>query len=289
MTWRLISAVAVAAAIGALSLSPPLARQAVILAAALYASHEAVRLAATAFGVTPAGAAPRAGHAPEGGFGLLAGAIPVLCVAASGANGATFLPEGFPAAVAGALLLLALGVVALRLPHTREGLAWLGAAAVTAVWIGIPAAALLRISGGADGGAVLLFLIGTVMLGEAGAWAGGKAIGGPRLAARLSPGKTWAGFVSQLIAGGAAAVLGASLLPSALPTGTNPILHFALGGALAAAAALGDLFESYWKRAAGRKDSGRLIPGHGGALDRIDGVLFAAVVFEAARPLILVP
>ncbi len=281
MHRRLLSAVAVAAAIGAVCLLVPLfVRQIVILLVALYASHEAVRLAATAFGETPAGGAPGDGHAPEGGFGLLAGAVPVLAVAVGG------IGSGPLGALPGALLLLALAGIALRLPHTRGGLAWLGAAAITAVWIGVPAAALLRISAGEAGGQALLFLIGAVMLGEAGAWGGGKLIGGPRLAPRLSPGKTWAGFAAQLLFGGATAHFAAPWLAGALPPGAGAGAAFWLGAALSAAAALGDLFESYWKRASGQKDSGRLIPGHGGVLDRVDGLLFGAIVFEATKGLI---
>lgn len=283
MRRRLISGAAVGAAVVAVCLlAPLLVRQAVILAAALYASHEAVRLAAAAFGQTPAGRRPGAGHAPEGVFGLLVGGLPVLCVALPG-----LAPPASPAAVAsGGLLLLALGGLALRLPRNRDGLAWLGAAAVTGAWIGFPTAALLRASAGDAGGPALLFLIATVLLSDAGAWVGGKLIGGPRLAPRLSPGKTWAGFASQILSGGAAAWLVASIVAGApREVAGAPVPIFVLGALLAAAAAVGDLFESYWKRVAGQKDSGRLIPGHGGVLDRVDGLLFATVVFAAAEAL----
>jgi len=94
----------------------------------------------------------------------------------------------------------------------------------------------------------------------------------------LSPGKTWAGFVAQLAFGGAA---GAAAVPL-LSSGLGPGIGSALGVGISAAAALGDLFESFWKRASGRKDSGRIIPGHGGLLDRIDGVLFGALALLAA-------
>lgn len=284
MRRRLISAIAVGAAVVAIGLLAPLViRQVVILLVSLYASHEAVRLAAAAFERTPAGRKPQAGHAPEGVFGLLAGGLPVLSVALAG-----LFPSGSPAAaVSGGLLLLALGGIALGLPRDRAGLAWLGASAVTAVWIGIPTAALLRISAGEAGGSALLFVVATVLLSDAGAWVGGKLIGGPRLALRLSPGKTWAGFVSQVVSGGGVAWLLREALPSvpasASGAGQGVIV---LGAVLAGAAALGDLFESYWKRVAGHKDSGHLIPGHGGVLDRVDGLLFAAAVFAAAEALI---
>ena len=137
-------------------------------------------------------------------------------------------------------------------------------------------AALLALNARHDGGRVLLFLVAVVVAGEAAAYFGGRIIGGSRLAPRLSPGKTWAGFWSQLVAGGLVAVIAAPL------AGRDPGLATGmLGGFIAFAAALGDLFESFLKRAAGVKDSGQLIPGHGGVLDRLDGFLFAAPALAA--------
>jgi phosphatidate cytidylyltransferase len=182
-----------------------------------------------------------------------------------------------PSAVPVAAMAL-LAVSTLTLAATPRTLGWLGAVTLAALWIGLPAAALLELSAGENGGRVLLFLLAAVMIGEAGAFVGGKLIGGPRLAPSLSPGKTWAGFVAQLVFGGAA---GAAAVPLLSPE-LGPLPGAALGGWISAAAALGDLFESFWKRAAGRKDSGRIIPGHGGLLDRIDGVLFGALALLAA-------
>ncbi len=147
-----------------------------------------------------------------------------------------------------------------------------------ALWIGLPTAAILDISAGPDGGRMLLFLVVVVVAGEVGALYGGRRIGGPKLAPGLSPGKTWAGFGCQL-ALSAAVAPGVGFL---LPDGAPGALGLAgIGLVLSGAAALGDLYESRWKRSARRKDSGSLIPGHGGALDRADGLLFAALAFRA--------
>ena len=266
---RVISAAVVAAGTLALCLLvPPWVRQLAILMAAVYACREAIRMAGTiqtpgdGSGVSEGGRVPAAG--------LAATVVLMLLVAGFGVSSG---PSAVPLA---AMALLA--IAALVLPATPRTLGWLGAAALAALWIGFPTAALLALTSGADGGRVLLFLLAIVMLGEAGAFCGGKLIGGPRLAPALSPGKTWAGFVAQLVFGGAA---GAAAIPL-LSSGLGPGIGSALGVGISAAAALGDLFESFWKRASGRKDSGRIIPGHGGLLDRIDGVLFGALALLAA-------
>lgn len=98
------------------------------------------------------------------------------------------------------------------------------------------------------------------------AYFAGRAIGGPKLAPRISPKKTWAGLI-----GG---VIGATVLGWAFASWFDigaPFLY--IGGAMALIAQAGDLFESWLKRRAGVKDSGSIIPGHGGALDRLDGLL----------------
>lgn len=98
------------------------------------------------------------------------------------------------------------------------------------------------------------------------AYFAGRSIGGPKLAPRISPSKTWAG-----LAGG---VVGAALLGAVVAYGFDlgaPFLY--AGGAMALLAQAGDLYESGVKRRAGVKDSGTLLPGHGGVLDRLDGLL----------------
>ena len=273
---RAVSAAAVGAGVLALCLfAPAPLRAGVILAGALLASREAVRLAGAAFAGDAASVDAPLSGAQQGsprGAGLLAGAL-VLLAASPGLPVLRPWTGLFP----GAALIL-LGLVALRAPRNPRGLAGLAAAALAAVWIGLPAAALLHLSAGETGGQSLLFLLAVVMVGEAGAFVFGKLIGGPRLAPQLSPGKTWAGFVLQLLVGAGVGAGAAGVLLAPAPSFPEGALA---GLFLSAAAAVGDLFASYWKRSAGAKDTGTLIPGHGGFLDRVDGTLFAAVAWMA--------
>jgi len=118
------------------------------------------------------------------------------------------------------------------------------------------------------GRAILLWLLAVVWATDTGAYAIGRSIGGPRLAPRWSPRKTWAGFAGGLSSG---ALAGAG---TALVLGLAPALPLVLLSAgLAIVAQFGDLAESLAKRRFGVKDSSGLIPGHGGLLDRLDGLL----------------
>ena len=117
---------------------------------------------------------------------------------------------------------------------------------------------------------VLLVLLATIA-SDTGAYLAGRRFGGPKLAPRLSPKKTWSGAAGGLVA---------ATLVGAVVGIVAPHRHF-LGTALEAAllaiaAQAGDLAESAAKRRAGVKDSGQLIPGHGGVLDRVDGLMAAA-------------
>ena len=121
------------------------------------------------------------------------------------------------------------------------------------------------------GGIVLDVLVGT-FVGDSAAYLGGRAIGRHKLAPRISPNKT----VEGLLLGLAFAVL-AVFVASRFQHWLHAADALALGAGVALAAPLGDLFESFVKRDAGAKDTGRLFGAHGGALDRLDAVLFAAV------------
>ena len=129
-------------------------------------------------------------------------------------------------------------------------------------------------------------LLATTWAADICAFIAGNALKGPKLWPRFSPNKTWSGFFGGLIGAVAAAVAAPGL--RFLPHG-QPLLHLSLVGAgligLAAGLAtmMGDLWESMLKRRFGVKDSGDLIPGHGGLLDRVDGLMFATMVFAAAR------
>ena len=117
----------------------------------------------------------------------------------------------------------------------------------------------------------VLFLLVVVWCSDIGAYVAGRLVGGPRLAPAVSPGKTWAGAVGGLVA----AVVGGLLV-------TRVSAWWAAAAAvLGVASQLGDLGESVMKRHYGVKDSGWLIPGHGGLLDRLDGLMAAAVLVGA--------
>ena len=132
--------------------------------------------------------------------------------------------------------------------------------------------ALLRASP-AYGLAAILWLYAVVWTTDVMAYFGGRLIGGPKLWPRVSPGKTWSGA----LVGAASGALGGALVGFlAAPSGVRLVPFLVLGLAASIAAQLGDLFESAVKRRFGAKDSSRLIPGHGGMMDRLDGFVAAA-------------
>jgi phosphatidate cytidylyltransferase len=146
------------------------------------------------------------------------------------------------------------------------------------LYAGCSALALLWIRERADNGDglwLVLWVFIVVWSVDIGAYFTGRAIGGPKLAPSISPGKTWAGFY-----GGVAA---ATLLGGAWVLYTRLSLVLILLAPLFGAAAQGgDLFESWIKRRAGVKDSGHLLPGHGGVFDRVDGLLPVAILTAIA-------
>ena len=123
-----------------------------------------------------------------------------------------------------------------------------------------------------------LMLFGTTWAADIAAFLVGNLLKGPRLWPRFSPNKTWSGFVGGLLAAVLAAVLVAAAFMQLSLAGAALI---GLVGGLATMA--GDLWESILKRRFGVKDSGDIIPGHGGLLDRVDGLMFAVAAFSAAR------
>ncbi len=112
--------------------------------------------------------------------------------------------------------------------------------------------------------------LGLTWITDSGAFFIGTAVGKHRMAPRLSPKKTWEGTIGGGVVGVLAAVALVPLVLPAVSVGQSALL----GAAVATMAPLGDLVESMFKRQCGVKDSGHLIPGHGGALDRIDSLLF---------------
>lgn len=147
--------------------------------------------------------------------------------------------------------------------------------AAGALYIGLPVAALIWLREQDQGRVTAFWLLLVVWTTDVAAYAAGRLIGGWRLMPSVSPNKTWAGLLGG-IAG--AALVGAAL---AAVLGFDALLLAGAGAALALVAQGGDLMESAVKRRFGAKDSSRLIPGHGGLLDRIDGLMTAAPVAAA--------
>lgn len=124
-----------------------------------------------------------------------------------------------------------------------------------------------------------MMLFATTWAADIGAFAVGSTLKGPKLWPRFSPNKTWSGFVGGLLA----AMLAGSLMAALPYFNLNVFAAAGIGLAVGLATMAGDLWESALKRRFGVKDSGDLIPGHGGLLDRVDGLMFAVVVMAALR------
>ncbi|MCW3849131.1 phosphatidate cytidylyltransferase [Sphingomonas sp. LB-2] len=137
------------------------------------------------------------------------------------------------------------------------------------VYVGVPALALVFLREEPHGLLLTFWAMALVWACDSGAFFAGRAIGGPKLAPSISPNKTWAGFIGGLAAS-AAAAWGMVIL-FGLPPALALVTPF-----LAVLAQAGDLYESHLKRLAGVKDSGTLLPGHGGLLDRLDGLVAVA-------------
>jgi phosphatidate cytidylyltransferase len=143
--------------------------------------------------------------------------------------------------------------------------------ALGTLYVGLPVLALLLIRRQEEGLLWTLWVLPLVWMTDIGAYFAGRAIGGPKLAPRLSPNKTWAGLIGGVV----------------LATAFAAVLHWQFGlplrltlatPVLAVLAQAGDLYESGLKRKAGVKDSGSMLPGHGGVLDRLDGLVPVAPV-----------
>jgi len=137
-------------------------------------------------------------------------------------------------------------------------------------YVGLPAICLLWLRTLPWGLEAVAWILVVVITTDVFAYASGRTIGGRKLAPRISPGKTWSGLIGGVIA---ATIFG---------WGAAMLLHLPhwmtfTGGFMAVLAQCGDLFESWLKRRAGVKDSGNILPGHGGVLDRIDGLLPVAL------------
>ncbi len=152
-------------------------------------------------------------------------------------------------------------------------------AAFGAGYILAPSVALIWLRESADNGrGLVLLLFAIVWAADTGGYIAGRLVGGPKLSPLLSPAKTWAGAVGGLMLGAVAAIVGASLI---FKTG-DVAAYAAMGASLGLASIVGDMAESSFKRTFGIKDMSGFIPGHGGVLDRLDGMIFATTAVTAA-------
>ncbi len=141
------------------------------------------------------------------------------------------------------------------------------------VYIGAACWGLIYLRQSIDGRELVLWLFIAVWASDTGAYVFGRLIGGPKLAPVLSPKKTWAGLIGGIAC---AALAGAT---AAVWHSLEVLSVAAVGACLGVVAQAGDLLESWAKRCFGVKDSGSIIPGHGGLFDRVDGLMAAAIGF----------
>ncbi|MDQ2084045.1 phosphatidate cytidylyltransferase [Xanthobacteraceae bacterium Astr-EGSB] len=175
------------------------------------------------------------------------------------------------AGLGAALVLLAATVLALAFATAPERRLWtaLGVAYAGAVLM----APLVLRQDRDHGFAVIVLLFAVVWATDIGGYFAGRLIGGAKLWPRVSPKKTWAGAL-----GGSGAAVASAIAVAGFVTQANPLAVAILALLLSAVSQAGDLFESAVKRRFGVKDAGRIIPGHGGVMDRLDGFVAAALI-----------
>ena len=174
----------------------------------------------------------------------------------------------------GFMLTLFLAFLFAAVSETRQSTAVAVATTMLgAAWIGLGLGFLILLRDiEEDGRLLLITLLLTVFVADTFAYIGGRLVGRHKLAPAISPGKTWEGLVFG-VAGG---IVTTWLALNDEPIGIVGWESFVLGGVIVVAAVSGDLFESMVKRDLGVKDSGRVLMGHGGVLDRVDSIVFAA-------------
>jgi phosphatidate cytidylyltransferase len=145
------------------------------------------------------------------------------------------------------------------------------------LYIGLPLSLLVLIDRAPRGNVWIFFLLTVIFLGDTGAFYCGRLLGKHKLYVSVSPGKTWEGAVGGLLS----SVLGGIYFSQAFGLHDSVWIIGAVSGVLSIAGQFGDLAESMIKRNCGVKDSGKILPGHGGFLDRVDSLLFAIPVCYA--------
>lgn len=191
-------------------------------------------------------------------------ALTLLAVSFGLSGGGNWL-AGFALSTGGGVVLSLLGLV-LR----QRALRWAGTGLLYAA---VPALALAWLRSLPDGFSIVLWLMAAVIMTDTCAYFAGRRFGGPKLAPSVSPKKTWSG----LLGGVAGAALSGWILGALFGLPVDKSLWLAGGAAVVAVVSqMGDLGESALKRAFGVKDSGSILPGHGGIMDRVDGLVAAA-------------
>jgi phosphatidate cytidylyltransferase len=195
-------------------------------------------------------------------------------------------------AVIGAFILL---VVGMRNADLRTAFPGAAASAFAIIYVALPFALLAQLRQQWAGAILIIYLLIVVWAGDTAAYYAGRLLGRHKLAPRISPGKTWEGTIASFLVSVAvgtwffssAKAVSLTLFRAHLieqgqgffaPRPPDLLTLVILSGLINIAAQLGDLVESLIKRGAGVKDSGALLPGHGGMLDRVDALLFAAPV-----------
>jgi phosphatidate cytidylyltransferase len=208
-------------------------------------------------------------------YGMTRALRPVVLAGYAGTLAALVGAEWGPEwALAGFLSTFGFAFVFKGLAGVQPTMLSIAATVLGGAWIGLGLAHMILIREIPEHGTLAAFtVLLAVFASDTAAYVAGRLIGRHKLAPRTSPGKTWEGLAAGTIA--AVLVPFFALYEEGFLDVTQSLV---LGGAIAVAAPMGDLFESALKRDAGLKDTGRLLLGHGGMLDRLDALLFTAVV-----------
>lgn len=187
-------------------------------------------------------------------------------------------PEYFSAGAPSWLLIIigTLAAILITWPQHRRRALWFG---LGILYVAVPAMAILWVRDDpvtGQGIELLVWILALVIATDTGAYVAGRSIGGPKLAPRISPNKTWAGLLGGVLAAAVVGLIAGYVLN--LPTIWKLMI---LSSGLAVIEQIGDLAESAFKRRFGMKDSSHIIPGHGGVLDRVDGLLAVSVAVAA--------
>jgi phosphatidate cytidylyltransferase len=253
-TRELTAAILIPAVLAILIVAPLWAWALLVAVAASIALFEFYGLVAAAGWIVPRAI----------GFALF---LSILVAAFRGAPGAVV-------ALAGTVLFLLPTFVMFASPPQAILLPSSAASVFATLYVAAGGAAMIGLR--AIGWRPILFLLAVVWAGDSAAYYVGRKWGKKPLAPVVSPKKTWAGFFGQLVAGTLLGLAAHALSRADAPTVVDALLAAALGFFLSLVAVIGDLVESTFKRSVAVKDSGGLLPGHGGLLDRLDSLLYTS-------------